>query len=198
MVPRPFLPRAGRWPRTLPYETGLPRPCTGSTLGSAGQRVTRGSGPGIRYQNGAASSPVWPAVPGPQGRLPRFSPITAHSHDRAPTQPLPVAQRLWSGVSQQHLGEGSPCSSPSTPQRPSGACQEELEETDGLIKPGPGATSRGTKIIPDLAPGPAPEASGSAPTPPKANSGSLLGTTDAGYSELFRRIGNLQLLLRSF
>ena len=38
-----------------------------------------------------------------------------------------MAQRLWSGVSQQHLGEGSPCSSPSTPQRPSGAFQEELE-----------------------------------------------------------------------
>ena len=93
--------------------------------------------------------------------------VSGHGHDRAPTQPLPAAQRVWSGVSQQHLREGSPCPSPSAPQRPSGACQEELEGTDGLVKPGPGATSRGTKIIPDLAQGPAPEASGSAPTQSK-------------------------------
>ena len=164
VVPRSFLPQAGRWPQTLPHKAGLPRPCTGSALGRAGQRVTRGPGPGIRYQNGAAPSPVWPAVPGPRGGCLASPPVSAHGRDRASTQPLPAARRVWSWVSQQHLGEGSPCRSPSAPQRPSGACQEELEGTDGLVKPGPGATSGGTKIIPDLAPGPAPEASSSAPT----------------------------------
>ena len=148
----------------LPHKAGLPRPCTGSALGRAGQRS-----PEVLDLGSVTKMELLPALCGllflahETGCL-ASPPVSAHGRDRASTQPLPAARRVWSGVSQQHLGEGSPCPSPSAPQRPSGACQEELEGTDGLVKPGPGATSRGTKIIPDLVPGPAPEASSSAPT----------------------------------
>lgn len=85
-------------------------------------------------------------------------------------------------------------------------------ETDSIVKLRPCAMNRGIKIILDLAPRAWPGGLLLCPQPPQKSTrwptqcklqaqttlSSTLGTTDAGYSGIFRRIRNLQTFIKIF